>query len=141
MKLNDVGLTVAVEGLTTSSSIGTEMGLPVAPKEVMVTWPIYVPMGRFAPLAETETLAGVVPLVGVTESHVPPVGVSIEVVTLKLSADEPVTAMVCGPGWEPPTAWVNVSLVVGAEIVPDETVTVTFTVCVLPEEVTVMEPL
>src|ERR1041385_5055227 len=110
----------------------------------MVTWPAYWPTVRPLPLAETEMVPGVVPLVGVTESQVRPDGV-VEAAAVKLrGAGEPVILTVCAAGAGPPAACVKLKVAVGAEIVPGETVTVTLMVAGLlpaPGEVTVIEPL
>jgi hypothetical protein len=93
---------VAGVELITFITTGTAIGLPVAPDEVMITWPVYWPTARVPALTETETLPGVVPLAGVAVSHVPPAG-TVEEVTVKLSDDgDPVTAIVWAGGALPP---------------------------------------
>ena len=57
------------------------VGLPVAPVDVTLTVPVYVPAAKPAGFSETFTVPGVVPLVGVADNHAP-----LEA-TVKLTAD------------------------------------------------------
>lgn len=73
-KLNDseLGATVSVGADVTVRETGTLSGLFDAPAEVMVTAPLYTPGASPAVFTLTVRLAGVVPLVGATESQFPP---------------------------------------------------------------------
>jgi len=74
-----VGVT-AVALLTTKLTL-VVAGLPVAPEDVTVTVPLYVPAAKPDGFTDTLTVPGVVPLVGVADNQDP-----VEV-AVKLNAD------------------------------------------------------
>jgi hypothetical protein len=118
-----------------TANVTLTMVLPVAPvPAATVIEPLYVcPAFRFDGLAVTVRLNvpvfGVVPLVGVTESQ--PV---LEVVTVKFAAPPPPeTATVCVGGFEPPTEYVNPSVVGVADTTGKPAIAnVTFTTTAVP---------
>jgi hypothetical protein len=61
-----------VGGWLTVKVTATVAGDPVAPDEPMVTAAMYEPGARAAVLAATWIVAALVPLVGVTDSQLPP---------------------------------------------------------------------
>ena len=80
-------------------------GLPVAPAEVVVTVPLYVPAVKPAGLTETPTDPDVVlPLAGVAESHEPPVVVATAVVKFK-AVPLLATVIVLAAGVVPPIVY------------------------------------
>ena len=118
------GVTVSVCGVTTLSVTAIVIGLPPAPAEVMVTDPLYVPTASPVGFAATCTVAGVVAVAGVAVSQLPVLFVLVA--TEKLSAPGvPVTATFAVRFEVLLRAAVNISVVVGAEIVPAVTWRVT----------------
>jgi hypothetical protein len=136
VKLRVDGLIESVCGASTVSETGIVIGLPVAPAEAMVTVPLYV--AGVIPLAftVTETLPGVLPLAGETDSQLPLVVVAVAVKFKDPGV--PVTEMVCAAGADPPCTWEKVRLAGVAEMVPGLTVKVTGTVTLLEEPAAVM---
>jgi hypothetical protein len=78
LKESDVGETVTVEGEVTCIVTGMESWLARDPLEVSVTVPLYVDCARVAAGdAVIVSVAGVLPEVGETESHWPPLLVKL----------------------------------------------------------------
>jgi hypothetical protein len=89
VKFNGAVLTVTT-GATTLSVTGMLAGLPVAPTEVTVTEPLYIPavvrLDRTDWLSDTLMEDGIVPL-AVDESHEPPP--VVEELVVKLNPEVP----------------------------------------------------
>ena len=89
--------------------------------------PRYVPTARVPGLAETVSVAGVVPLVGFTVSHDPPL--AVDGVAVKLTAVVLLTARPCEAGGDPPCVKPKARLP-GVTIIEAELVMVSVTVTV-----------
>jgi hypothetical protein len=73
--------------LTTKLTLSV-FGLPVAPGDVMVTVPLYVPAANPAGFTATPTVADVLPLAGVADSHVPPEATAVKLNAAPLEVTE-----------------------------------------------------
>jgi hypothetical protein len=86
-----------VAALVTVSVTKIDCGLLEAPVELIVTFPEYAPAVSPAGLTETLSLAGVVPLFGVTTSQLPPEVVVAEALKVRAVPLLP-TETFCPPG-------------------------------------------
>ena len=112
-----VAVTVNVSGTVTEAS-----------EEETTIDPVYVPTARVPGLAETVSVAGVVPLVGFNVSHDPPL--VVDGAAVKLTAVVLLTARLCEAGGDPPCVkpkarLAGVTVIVAALVTVSVTVTVT----------------
>ena len=99
--MSRLGLTLIVAALVTISVTEIDWGLLEAPVVLIATFPEYVPVPSPAGLAEMLRLAGVVPLLGLTDSHLPPEVVVAEALNVR-AVPLLSTATLCPPGRELP---------------------------------------
>jgi hypothetical protein len=99
--LSKLGLMLIVAPLVTASVTEIDCGLLEAPVELIVMFPKYVPVPSPAGLTEMLRIAGVVPLVGVANSQLPPELVVADALKVRAVPLLP-TETFCPPGAAPP---------------------------------------
>jgi hypothetical protein len=115
---------------------GTLSGLLLTPAAVKVTVPLYVPAARPVGLAVTLSVFGVVLVVGVTVSQVPPLVTATEAVYDTAEPLLMLSARLCGGAAVPPAVALNVRLAAVTERVGAAAVTANGRVLLAPPLVT-----